>query len=49
MAEDGTTTFIEFGPGKILAGLVRRLRKDARVLSVGDPDGVTAALAELAA
>jgi [acyl-carrier-protein] S-malonyltransferase len=49
MAEDGASTFIEFGPGKVLAGLVRRLRKDARVLSVGDPVGVDAALAELAA
>jgi len=49
MAEDGATTFVEFGPGKVLAGLVRRLRKDATVLSVGDPDGVAAAVAELAA
>ena len=47
MAEDGATTFVEFGPGKVLAGLVKRLRKDARVLSVGDPDGVAAAIAGL--
>ena len=47
MADDGLTTFVEFGPGRVLAGLVRRIRKGARVLSVPDAAGLDAALAEL--
>jgi len=47
MADDGITTFVEFGPGRVLAGLVRRIRKGARVLSVPDAAGLDAALAEL--
>ena len=47
MAVAGYTTFVEVGPGNVLAGLVRRIRKDLRVLSVADPDGVEAAVREL--
>jgi len=47
MADDGIGTFIEFGPGRVLAGLVRRIRKGVRVLSVPDVAGLTAALSEL--
>jgi [acyl-carrier-protein] S-malonyltransferase len=47
MAEDGITTFVEFGPGRVLAGLVRRIRKDLRVYSVPDAAGLTAALQAL--
>jgi len=47
MADDGITTFVEFGPGRVLAGLVRRIRKGARVLSVPDAAGLEAALTEL--
>lgn len=32
----GGQTFLELGPGEILAGLVRRIYKDAQVASVGD-------------
>jgi [acyl-carrier-protein] S-malonyltransferase len=32
MAEDGIDTFVEFGPGRVLSGLVRRIRKDSRFL-----------------
>jgi [acyl-carrier-protein] S-malonyltransferase len=48
MAEDGITTFVEFGPGKVLAGLVRRIRKDLRVHSVPDAAGLASALQALA-
>jgi hypothetical protein len=34
------------GPGKVLAGLVRRIRKDLTVFPVSDPEGVGAALRE---
>jgi [acyl-carrier-protein] S-malonyltransferase len=47
MAESGVTTFVEFGPGKVLAGLVRRIRKDLRVHSVPDAAGLEAALQAL--
>ncbi|HZN54916.1 MAG TPA: ACP S-malonyltransferase [Candidatus Polarisedimenticolaceae bacterium] len=41
MCDAGIDRFVEFGPGKVLAGLVRRIRKDAEVLSV--PDGTDVA------
>ena len=47
MCDDGIDTFVEFGPGRVLAGLVRRIRKGARVLSVPDLSGLNGALAEL--
>ena len=34
---------------RVLSGLVRRIRKGVRVLSVSDSDGVSAALSELRA
>lgn len=49
MLADGIDTFVEFGPGKVLAGLIRRIRKDARVCSVSDPEGLDAALRALEA
>lgn len=36
MAASGTTHAIEVGPGKVLAGLVKRIAKEIKVLSVGD-------------
>jgi len=47
MADDGIATFVEFGPGRVLSGLVRRIRKGARVLSVPDAAGLDTALLEL--
>jgi [acyl-carrier-protein] S-malonyltransferase len=47
MAQDGIETFVEFGPGRVLAGLVRRIRKDLRVLSVSDVAGLEATLQAL--
>jgi [acyl-carrier-protein] S-malonyltransferase len=35
MAEAGVTTFIEFGPGKVLTGLVKRLVPGATLLNIG--------------
>jgi len=40
MAEAGVTHALEIGPGKVLAGLVKRIAKQIRVLSVGDPDSI---------
>ncbi|HEY8041746.1 MAG TPA: ACP S-malonyltransferase [Polyangiaceae bacterium] len=36
MAESGVTQALEIGPGKVLAGLVKRIVKELKVLSVGD-------------
>ena len=47
MAQDGIDTFVEFGPGRVLAGLVRRIRKDLRVFSVPDASGLAATLQAL--
>ncbi len=44
---DGFDTFIEFGSGDILCGLMRRMDKSARTASVQDPDSLTAARALL--
>jgi [acyl-carrier-protein] S-malonyltransferase len=39
MVAQGVTHAIEMGPGKVLAGLVRRIAKELQVLSVGDAAG----------
>jgi [acyl-carrier-protein] S-malonyltransferase len=36
MAAEGVTHALEIGPGKVLAGLVKRIAKEIRVLSVND-------------
>lgn len=49
MHESGVTTALEVGPGKVLAGLCKRIAKDMRVLSVSDiaaVDRVASFLAE---
>jgi len=38
----GCNFFIELGPGEVLAGLLRRTRKDADVISVSDPASIHA-------
>src|SRR5437588_9629809 len=44
----GCDLFIELGPGGVLAGLLKRTRKDVEVISVGDPESVRAGAARLA-
>jgi [acyl-carrier-protein] S-malonyltransferase len=38
----GCDLFLELGPGEVLAGLLRRIRKDVEVISVSDPASVLA-------
>ncbi len=45
----GHTTFIELGPGRVLAGLMGRIDKSVRVISIDDMDSLHAAVAELKA
>jgi [acyl-carrier-protein] S-malonyltransferase len=42
LLERGCDFFIELGPGEVLAGLLRRTRKDAEAISVSDPASVHA-------
>ena len=43
----GVSTFIEFGPGNVLAGLMKRIDKSAKVISVNSTAGLEKAMAEL--
>jgi len=47
MRDAGVDTVIEMGPGKVLAGLVSRIDKQIRVMSVYDPSTLEQALAAL--
>jgi [acyl-carrier-protein] S-malonyltransferase len=44
----GVDTFVEIGPGQVLSGLIRRIAKGARTLSVEDPPSLEAAAGVLA-
>lgn len=40
MAAEGVTHALEIGPGKVLAGLVKRIAKQIKVLNVSDPEAI---------
>ena len=42
---DGATTFVELGPGSVLAGLIRKIDRGVQVMSIEDEQGLAAALA----
>jgi [acyl-carrier-protein] S-malonyltransferase len=42
LASEGVTTYVEVGPGTVLSGLVRKIHRDATVLSFGSPDDLAA-------
>ncbi len=44
---EGVTTFVELGPGTVLAGLIKKTDRRVAVLSIGDVEGLAAARAQL--
>ncbi len=42
LASEGVTTYVEVGPGTVLGGLVRKIQREATVISVGTPDDLEA-------
>jgi [acyl-carrier-protein] S-malonyltransferase len=42
MAQRGCARFIEVGPGKVLSGLVKRIRRDVETINVGEAADITA-------
>lgn len=44
MIEQGVTRFVECGPGKVLAGLNRRISRESAIIALTDMDSIEAAL-----
>ena len=42
MLQQDTGRFIEFGPGKVLTGLIRRISRDVETMNIGDINAVKA-------
>lgn len=47
IVDNGISTFIEVGPGKILSGLIKRIEPSARLFNVEDTDSLNKTLKEL--
>jgi [acyl-carrier-protein] S-malonyltransferase len=42
LASEGVTTYVEVGVGRVLSGLVRKTRRDAKALAFGAPEDLSA-------
>jgi [acyl-carrier-protein] S-malonyltransferase len=49
MIADGATLFVEIGPGKVLAGLIGRIAKEAQRINVQSPADLEPARAAIRA
>ena len=47
LVAEGATTFVELGPGSVLAGLIKKIDRSVQVMSIEDEQGLDAALAQL--
>ncbi|MCH2157402.1 MAG: ACP S-malonyltransferase [Oleiphilaceae bacterium] len=47
LADQGATQFVECGPGKVLAGLTRRVDKSLENFAISDGQGITSTIASL--
>jgi [acyl-carrier-protein] S-malonyltransferase len=47
LLQQGVTTFVEVGPGKVLSGLMRQINRDAGCLNVEDLASLDAVRARL--
>jgi [acyl-carrier-protein] S-malonyltransferase len=47
MIDNGVTTFIEIGPGKVLSGLVKKIDRSANVFSISDLDSMALTVEKL--
>jgi len=46
---EGATTFVELGPGSVLAGLIKKIDRGVKVMSIEDEQGLDAAHAQIQA
>ncbi len=49
MKNAGIETFIEFGPGKVLAGMVKKVDRKLKVYNISDMESLEATLSALRA
>jgi [acyl-carrier-protein] S-malonyltransferase len=48
LVAEGATTFVELGPGSVLAGLIKKIDRSVQVMSIEEEQGLEQAVAELA-
>jgi [acyl-carrier-protein] S-malonyltransferase len=48
MIDSGVSVFVEVGPGKVLAGLLRQIDRSVRCFNVEDAAGLKATLEKIA-
>jgi [acyl-carrier-protein] S-malonyltransferase len=47
LIELGVDTFVEFGPGSVLSGLIKKINKDVRIVTVNSAEAAAAAVPAL--